>query len=77
MQRIGPYDLEFVCDRLRRFAAEYRAGGASARYVLTNGALVNERLVHGDAGLVMRTLIPPRREQVVELPVSAERGQVK
>jgi hypothetical protein len=77
MQRIGPYDLEFVCDRLRRFAAEYRAGGASARYVLTNGALVNERLVHGDAGLVMRTLSRQRRLHVVELPFSAERVLVK
>lgn len=77
MQRIGPYDLAFVCERLRRFAAEYRAGGPSARYVLTNGALVNERVVHADAGLVMQTLSHQRRLHVVELPFSAERVLVK
>jgi hypothetical protein len=77
MLRIGPYDLEFVCDRLRRFAAEYRAGGPAARYVLANGALVNERLVHADAGLMMRTLSQHRRLHTVELPFTAERVLVK
>jgi hypothetical protein len=77
MLLIGPYDLEFVCDRLRRFAAEYRAGGAAARYVLANGALVNERLVHADASLMMRTLSQHRRLHSVELPFTAERVLVK
>jgi hypothetical protein len=77
MQRIGPYDLELVCDRLRRFAAEYQAGGATARYVLANGALVNERVVHADAGLMMRTLSQHRRLHVVDLPFTAERVLIK
>jgi hypothetical protein len=71
LPKVGAFDIDFVAARLRRFAAEYGAGGPPARYVLAGDSLLNERRVRADAGLMMSIMNRHGRLVTIDLPFSA------